>query len=72
MSVSLIQIPAESIICHYAQLESGAWAVVTVDHKVLASSFYELREQYEFLSSINGAGCWVVLRPSSNSQLSLF
>jgi len=69
-----IQVPANAILCHYAQLESGEFAVVAVSGKVLASSFYELREQFEASATINGAGSWVVLVPrsSSSSQLSLF
>jgi hypothetical protein len=69
-----IQIPAGGIICHYTQLESGAFAVVTPWHKILAPSFFELREQFEFHSSINGAGAWVVIVPRSTpaSQAALF
>jgi len=63
----LIQIPANAIICHYVELNPGQWAVITPSHKVLASSFYELRNQYQFHSSINGAGAWVVLIPRSSS-----
>ena len=64
-----IQIPSGAIIAHYCQLESGAWAVVTPSGKVLAPSFFELRNQYEFYSSINGAGGWVVLVPVVCSSL---
>lgn len=65
----LLQIPRERVICHYAETPAG-WAVVTPSGKVLAPSFYALRESFEFYCSINGAGGWVVLvpRPSSFSQ----
>lgn len=70
----LIHIPANAVICHYVQVKPGSWAVVTPLGKVLAPSFFELREQFAFHSSINGAGAWVVLVPrsSSYSQASLF
>ena len=69
-----IQLPPQAVICHYVELTPGSWAVVTPSHKVLAQAFFELREQYQFHSSINGAGGWVVMIPrsSSFSQSSLF
>lgn len=63
----LIQIPANAVLCHYVQLASGSFAVVTPSGKVLAASFFELRSKFEFHSSINGAGGWVVLVPRSSS-----
>jgi hypothetical protein len=66
-------IPAAAIICHYAVLPSGKWAVVTPSHKVLAPSFYDLRHLYNFHMSINGAGTWVVLLPKQTAtQPTLF
>jgi hypothetical protein len=65
----LLQIPRQRVICHYAETPQG-WAVVTPSGKVLAKSFYDLRQSFEFYCSINGAGAWVVLvpRPSLFSQ----
>lgn len=68
--VQLIQIPANAVICHYAETPKG-YAVVTPSGKVLAPSFYALRHSHEFYSSIFGAGGWVVLvpiRPSLKPQ----
>jgi len=67
---SFILIPPGAVICHYSQLVSGQWAVVTPWGKVLAPSFFELRNQFTFHSSINGAGAWVVLIPVSSSSSS--
>jgi len=64
--VNLIQLPSNRVICHYAQTAQG-WAVVTPSGKVLAPSFYALKERFMFHSSINGAGGWVVLVPRSSS-----
>jgi len=61
----LIQIPKERVIAHYAQTPKG-WAVVTPWGKVLGPSFYAIRERFEFFSSINGAGGWVILVPRSS------
>jgi hypothetical protein len=65
-----IQIPANAVICHYAETPQGV-AVVTPSGRVLAKSFYDLRQSHEFYSSINGAGGWVVLvtRPSLFPQI---
>lgn len=72
--MSFIQIPPNAIICRYAQVTPGQWAVVSVSGEVLAGSFFELRERFAPVCSINGAGSWVVMvpRPSSFSQGSLF
>jgi hypothetical protein len=65
----LLQIPRNAALCHYAETQKG-YAVVTPSGKVLAPSFYALRNTHEFYCSINGVGGWVVLvpRPSLNSQ----
>lgn len=68
--VMFFQIPPHAVICHYAQVQGGAFAVVSVSGKVLASSFFELRERFQFHSSISGAGCWVVLVPVGPSSFS--
>jgi hypothetical protein len=64
-----ISIPPNAVIAHYVELTPGSYAVVTASHKVLASSFYELREQYTAQATIYGAGAWVVLVPRSSSFL---
>ena len=61
-----IQIPQKRIIAHYAETPQG-WAVVTPSGKVLAPSFYALRDRFEFYCAIFGAGGWVVLVPCSSS-----
>ena len=66
-------IPKNSIIVHYAQLQNGSYAVVTANHKILAQSFYDLRNTHSFFMSINGAGGWIVLIPKPQpTQPSLF
>ena len=68
-----ISIPPHAVIAHYAQLQNGSYAVVTANHKILAQSFYDLRNTHSFFMSINGAGAWVVLIPKPQpGQLSLF
>ncbi len=74
-----IPIPPGSVLAHYAQLESGSFAVVTVSGAVLAPSFFELRHTYTATATVNGSGCWVVLTPvirspsfSQEPQLTLF
>lgn len=62
----LVQIPQNRVLCHYAQTPQG-WAVVTPSGKVLAPSFYALRDRFEFYCSIFGAGGWVILVPRSSS-----
>jgi hypothetical protein len=64
-----IQLPQNRTLAHYAETHQG-WAVVTPSGKILAPSFYALRDRFEFHSSIFGAGGWVVLvpRPSLFSQ----
>jgi hypothetical protein len=62
----LTQLPQNRVICHYTQTPQG-WTVVTPSGKILATSFYALREQFEFFCSIFGAGGWVVLVPRSSS-----
>jgi len=58
--INLVQLPANRTIAHYEQTAQG-FRVVTSNHKVLGASFYEIRNQYQFHSVINGAGSWVVL-----------
>jgi len=66
-------LPKNSIIVHYSQLNNGTWAVTTPSHKIIAQSFYDLRNTHSFFMSINGAGAWVVLIPNPQpTQLSLF
>ena len=66
-------LPKNSIFAHYEQLQNGSYAVVTANHKILAQSFYDLRNTHSFFMSINGAGAWVVLIPHPQpTQLSLF
>jgi hypothetical protein len=68
-----ISIPPNAILARYALQSSGAYAVETVTHKVLAASFYDLRHQYTATSTINGSGCWVVLIPIPQpTQTTLF
>ena len=70
--MKLESIPAGSIICRYAATPQG-FAVVTVSGRTLAKSFFDLRHSHEFIMSINGAGCWVVLLPKpAMIQASLF
>lgn len=59
--VNLIQIPTDAVICHYKDSQ-----VVTASGKVIAASFYDLRNTHEFYLAINGAGGWVVLVPRTS------
>jgi hypothetical protein len=68
-----LSIPPTATLAHYEQIKPGIYAVVTPAHKVLASSFYDLRHQYTASATINGAGCWVILLPIPQpTQASLF
>ena len=49
---------------------NGSYAVVTPSGKVLGSSFYAIREQFEFFASVSGAGAWVVIVPRCSSSFS--
>jgi hypothetical protein len=73
-----IPIPPNAVLAHYEQITPGSYAVVTASGKVLAPSFFDLREQYTAEAALNGAGCWVVLTPirshsfSQETQSALF
>jgi len=68
----LKHIPQNAVIAHYAPHGVG-FAVVTPAGKVLAPSFFDLRNKYTFFMSINGTGSWVVLLPKPTaSQPALF
>jgi len=68
----LERIPQNAVIAHYAPHGNG-FAVITPAGKVLAPSFFDLRNKYTFFISLNGAGGWVVLLPTATaSQPALF
>ncbi len=59
--VALFHLPSGFVLARYARLSPGQFAVVTPSGQVLASSFFELRHQFAFHSTIAGSGQWVVL-----------
>ena len=69
--MQLLKIPPSAILAHYKEITPSVFAVVTVSGKILAPSFYELREKYTASIAINGLGSWVVLIPRAE-QISLF
>lgn len=66
--ITFSPIPSGAVLARYVQVSPGVYAVVTVSGKVLAASFFDLREQFEPLFAINGAGGWVVMAPRSSSS----
>lgn len=69
----LVHIPKNAVIARYKEIAPGKFAVVTPGGKVLAPSFYDLRNSFEFYSSIFGSGSWVALVPKSKpTQPALF
>ena len=70
-SISLVQVPPGAVFAHYAAQPGGGVAVVSISGQVLAPSFFDLRHQFVFVSSVAGAGGWVVLAPAA-VQSSLF
>lgn len=66
--MQLVKIPPSAILAHYKEITPSVFAVVTVSGKVLAPSFYDLREQYTASIAINGQGSWVVLIPRAEQN----
>ena len=70
LSASFVQFPPHAVIARYAPAPSGGVQVVGVSGQVLGSSFGAIRSRFSFVSSVAGAGCWVVLAPRSASLAS--
>ena len=69
----LVHIPQNAVIARYKEIAPGKFAVVTPGGKVLAPSFYHLRNTFDFYSSIFGSGSWVALTPKATpTQPKLF
>ena len=58
-----IHLPPGVIFAHYAADGAGSCSVVSSRGATLGASFYDLRESFEFVCSIHGAGSWVALLP---------
>jgi hypothetical protein len=68
-----VRFPAGAVICHYAQV-GQRHGVFTATGRFLAPSFFDLRHQFSFVCSVNGAGAWCILAPipPASSQPALF
>ena len=63
-----VHLPASHVIARYAEHPAQGFGVVTFSGEFLAPSFFALRHRFEFVCSIAGAGCWVVLAPIRSSS----
>ena len=70
-SLSLVQVPQGAVFARYAPVPGGGVAVVSLSGQVLAPSFGALRSRFVFVSSVAGAGHWVVLAPVGPAPVSV-